>query len=761
MRNIVVSFFILIFLSLFISTSQIYAATILSPESVISRNVPAYTNNDYNGAFSPSMANDDDYLHFWITNNVPAYVAYDLSAIPTAQRGQVVVIWYNDPATKPFNPDLIGDLYYRVPQDYTIEANPALGGTFPATGWVTLATVSSNPYTSRQHLLNLTGYNWVRINMSSCPGVFSIECGINMDVQNAANGASDDWMFFGDSITSIAMDHDPLTSDGGSGTFSQLINAQNSNYFPVQQNGGTGGWASADPLAGTPSYFSTWLALFPGNFVALDYGTNDANNYPTTGGNPNSGAVTAFYNNMTTMVQAVIAAGKIPVIPKIPWGNTANIQANGPAMNAKIDQLYSDFPQIVPGPDLWTYFSNNQSLISGDNVHPNNVGMFGIRQLWADKMISDVYTAPTVSASPVGGSYSTTQSITLTGSANTTIYYTLDGTTPTINSTLYNSPISVSSTKTLKFIALNKGLNSSTVQSEAYTILVPTATPAPTSTPSSHTTNSTSNSDSSTTDSKLCTNQSPGAKTPSLYGVIAHDTTTIEVYFTNADKPLDHYTLEYGTKSGEYQYGINSFGDVSKDQQSYIVKSLQPNTTYYFRVRGGNGCATGDWSNELSTTTKAMFATNQLDITSSTLNPVNEKPSITPTPSSTLPQESASNEKTYSINIVVKDTNNQPIEGAEVTMHSKVQTAITNKDGIAHFDNVEQGNHKVIIASNNFKGEESLNLSGDVKEFNLNVQVKPQNVLLTPQVITIISAFILVIIVLLVLLRRKNTNLAK
>src|SRR5437867_8108468 len=61
-------------------------------------------------------------------------------------------------------------------------------------------------------------------------------------------------------------------------------------------------------------------------------------------------------------------------------------------------------------------------------------------------------TPPTVSASPVSGTYNSIQSVTLTASEPSTIYYTTDGTTPTVSSPVYSTPISISSTTTLKFI---------------------------------------------------------------------------------------------------------------------------------------------------------------------------------------------------------------------------------------------------------------------------------------------------------------------
>ena len=77
-------------------------------------------------------------------------------------------------------------------------------------------------------------------------------------------------------------------------------------------------------------------------------------------------------------------------------------------------------------------------------------------------------SAPTFSVA--ADSYCETQSVTLscaTGGAS--IYYTTNGTTPTSSSTLYSSAISVSSTTTIKAIAI-KGSDESAVASATYTI---------------------------------------------------------------------------------------------------------------------------------------------------------------------------------------------------------------------------------------------------------------------------------------------------
>jgi glucosylceramidase len=78
--------------------------------------------------------------------------------------------------------------------------------------------------------------------------------------------------------------------------------------------------------------------------------------------------------------------------------------------------------------------------------------------------------AATPSFSPVAGTYSPTQITISDATANSTIYYTTDGSTPTTSSTLYAGPVAVSSTSTVKAIATASGFSSSAVASATYTV---------------------------------------------------------------------------------------------------------------------------------------------------------------------------------------------------------------------------------------------------------------------------------------------------
>ena len=67
--------------------------------------------------------------------------------------------------------------------------------------------------------------------------------------------------------------------------------------------------------------------------------------------------------------------------------------------------------------------------------------------------------------------------------AGGTFYYTTNGTTPTMSSTLYTGPITVNVTETIEAIAVESGYTNSPVSSMSYTIApllpAPTFSPAP------------------------------------------------------------------------------------------------------------------------------------------------------------------------------------------------------------------------------------------------------------------------------------------
>lgn len=78
--------------------------------------------------------------------------------------------------------------------------------------------------------------------------------------------------------------------------------------------------------------------------------------------------------------------------------------------------------------------------------------------------------APTVSCSPAGGSFTSTKTVTLTANESATIYYTLDGSNPTTAASVYSAPLTIDSSRTLKYFARDSVGNSNGIATQIYTI---------------------------------------------------------------------------------------------------------------------------------------------------------------------------------------------------------------------------------------------------------------------------------------------------
>ncbi len=323
---------------------------------LISRNVPAFASGSANSNVLPARSNDDQTGSTWGADKLPAWLAYDLSGVPVAQRHQILIAFYCPHAGGYIldnkNP---GD---ASPIDYMLDINAAPGGGPPPTaGWKNVANEVGNTRSARQHLTDLAGDNWVRMTVTKATNPAGAS--FDFDVHSAPDGASDSWLLMGDSITHISTMY--AFSD-----LPSLVRARSADRWPAVISAAIGGTNTSTAL---PVIDET-MKDFPGRFVWLAYGTNDhANEFA-----------------MEPLVQKVLAAGKIPVIPHVPWSSSPGIQTDGPLINNAIDALYIKYPQILRGPDLWAAFKDRPDLIPAGDVHPNGAGQEELRQRWATAM---------------------------------------------------------------------------------------------------------------------------------------------------------------------------------------------------------------------------------------------------------------------------------------------------------------------------------------------------------------------------------------
>ncbi len=279
---------------------------------------------------------------------------------------------------------------YGGPRDYTISTSP--NSTDGSDGsWVLAVSVTNNAYRTRSGSFDFTGMKWVKLSCTAAPanrntpGVI-YDPGIAFDeievydisaAHSRGRIAEDTWFFMGDSITAFWADRATAagTNDPTSHMpdFAQCIHAANSNYFPSMIDGGIGGESSSGGLA----RLTTTLAANPDYyFWALSYGSNDS-----AGNNDNPAS---FKTNMQAMISLLLANGRMPVIPHIPYA------ADGqhdfiPHFNAVIDDLVAA-NLILAGPDLYAFFQANTNQLKTDGLHPNDAGMRSHNLLWSKAM---------------------------------------------------------------------------------------------------------------------------------------------------------------------------------------------------------------------------------------------------------------------------------------------------------------------------------------------------------------------------------------
>jgi lysophospholipase L1-like esterase len=360
------------FVTLFLNQGPEYGPVTpppVSPSPLISRGKPVFANDD--NADAPALV-DGIYGTrgpgaSWRPAALPAWVSIQIGS----GYSSLLLSW-NTSGTAPSYTGIVG-----VPQAYTVDTSS--DSTNGADGtWTTVVTVTDNAVRARAHRFDFSGKSWVRLTVSLAPLGVDID---EIDVHSLSPDSVDTIFFMGDSITAVSFDRLPARQP----SYAEVVHGAHPAFFPAMIDGGIAGEVSSDGL----SHINSWLALNPDfKFWALGYGTNDARRNV----NPET-----FRANMQTLIDRVKAAGRVPIIARIPYSPVPEY-ATIPTYNQVINELVTA-NNLVPGPDLYAWFSSNPSELGPDGIHPTNDGAVSINRLWA-QALNGFHTDPPTPPGP-------------------------------------------------------------------------------------------------------------------------------------------------------------------------------------------------------------------------------------------------------------------------------------------------------------------------------------------------------------------------
>ena len=273
--------------------------------------------------------------------------------------------------------------------------------------------------------------------------------------------------------------------------------------------------------------------------VSITSATSGAAIYYTADGSTPTTSSARYYNPMTigsnmTLKAIAVKDGVSSSVTSATYVFTAAAPAAPvftPAAGTYTSSISVTITCETPGIEIY-YTANGSTPTPGSAHYTGPITLYSSTPLKAiavkDGVCSAVasadyiinYPPATPVFSPAGGTYSSAQTVSITSATSgAAIYYTADGSTPTTSSARYTGPMTISSSMTLKAIAVKDGVSSS-VATAAYVINIPPA--APVFTPAG------------------------GTYTSSLSVTITCETPGVEIYYTaNGSTPTPgsaHYT---------------------------------------------------------------------------------------------------------------------------------------------------------------------------------------------------------------------------
>jgi lysophospholipase L1-like esterase len=300
----------------------------------------------------------------WQETEVPATLALPVEPV----RGDLLFEW-NSSGTNNYI-SAPGTPTYGLPASYSISTSSDSTDGRDGT-WRKVASVTGNSSRTRAHRFPFAGARWVRMTVTGVvPGPLGNNFVIDeIDLHDASDGTDDSVFFLGDSITASAFTRCPANQP----SFAELVHLAAPERFPAMINGGVDAVNSGYGV----SIIEDWLALNPDfHLWAIGYGTNDA-------WQKVSPAV--FEAQLQTLVERIVGAGRVPLIARIPFAAKGPADVDVRALNEAIDRVTAR-NGLLPGPDLYAWFSAHPDELSRDGVHPSDAGNRSINRLWYEAL---------------------------------------------------------------------------------------------------------------------------------------------------------------------------------------------------------------------------------------------------------------------------------------------------------------------------------------------------------------------------------------
>jgi len=90
---------------------------------------------------------------------------------------------------------------------------------------------------------------------------------------------------------------------------------------------------------------------------------------------------------------------------------------------------------------------------------------------------------------------------------------------------------------------------------------------------------------------------------PDLFQIDVTDTVAT-LFYTPFLHTNSNYYISYSETLGTFHHGTDTKQGISTGVLSFTIRNLVPDTDYFLKVRGHNGCMPGAWGNEMMITTR-------------------------------------------------------------------------------------------------------------------------------------------------------------